>query len=70
MKKRIIIPIVILSSLFLIGFISFRTGSRPDKSMPCKESMKDCCKKKNTGSDNLIWETLSRQFFSYGGVCN
>jgi hypothetical protein len=34
-----------------------------EKSKPCRESMDSRCEKK-AGSDKMIWENLSQQFFS------
>jgi hypothetical protein len=70
MKKKVIIPIVLLLALLAAGFISLQnTGT---KTQPCRESMEECCKKKSNGSspDGQIWESLSRQFFSFSGQTN
>jgi hypothetical protein len=70
MKKRIILPFALLFSILIVGFITLRSAGKSDS--PCKESMEQCCKKKSikSSSEGPIWETLSRQFFSFAGETN
>lgn len=47
------------------AFLVLRSASPAGKNKPCKESMDQCCEKKQTDkADKVIWENLSQQFFS------
>jgi hypothetical protein len=62
MKTRIIIPVVLLFSVLVFGFVTLRSAQKPKS--PCKGM--ECCKKKSSGSspEGPIMESLPRQFFS------
>jgi hypothetical protein len=64
MRRRKIIRIAMLAAVLTGAFLVLRSApARGDKS--CKESMEQCCKKKDANkADKLIWENLSQQFFS------
>ncbi|HEX5654144.1 MAG TPA: hypothetical protein VFX58_13780 [Chitinophagaceae bacterium] len=64
MRKNIIRSIFVAAAI--TGAFLVLGSSRPDSNTnkPCKESMDQCCKKSKSGSDNMIWETLSGQFFT------
>jgi hypothetical protein len=53
-----ILAIAILVALLALG--SWRSASNG----PCEESMDQCCKKKNKGSETNIWESGTGQFFT------
>jgi hypothetical protein len=67
MRKNIIratfVVMAITGALLVLG------SAKPVSSAsPCPESMEQCCKKKNKGgTDNMIRETLSGQFFTFTG---
>jgi hypothetical protein len=62
---------ITLVALAVAGtFLVVGSTRRSSATAPCdEESMEQCCKKKSKGSnDNLIWETLSGQFFTSSGL--
>jgi hypothetical protein len=64
-KKHLIIVTVamVLTSGILLAF-----NTKTSKSSSCSESMEKCCEKKDkTAPGGMLWETLSRQFFTYSG---
>jgi hypothetical protein len=62
MRKNIVR--ITLIAMAIAGYFLV-TSSRSMVTEPCKESMEgDCCQKDTRGSDNMIWENLSGQFFS------
>jgi hypothetical protein len=69
MRKNIIRSIFIAVAITGAAFLVFGSGKTgPSASTPCEESMEQCCqKKKGGGTDNMIRETLSGQFFTFTG---
>jgi hypothetical protein len=64
MRKKHYLRIAIVA-LGLTGSLLLISAVSAGKSTCTKESIDECCKKKNTGeADKKSWETLSRQFFS------
>ncbi len=62
---RIVLLATAITGVFLAAGFSKPTSKTP----PCDESMEQCCKKKEKkGTDNMIWETLSGQFFTATGL--
>jgi hypothetical protein len=70
MKKntiRITVLVIAISGIFLA--MAPHQQMPEQKEEPCNESMEQCCQKKNKGgTDNMIMETLSGQFFTYSGI--
>jgi hypothetical protein len=67
MKKRNTIRIVMLVLVLTGAFIVFRSAASASRHNSSKESMDQCCKKKNAAGSSIektTWEHLSRQFFS------
>jgi hypothetical protein len=65
MRKKNIIQIAMLTAVLVGAFIVFRSAASAGSNNSGKESVDECCKKKNAGqADKMIWENLSRQFFS------
>jgi hypothetical protein len=65
MRRRHTIRIAMLAIVLAGAFIVLRSAASASKSDSCKESIDECCKKKETGNPNkTTWENLSRQFFS------
>ncbi len=51
------------------AFLALRSPDSKGPEVPCEESMEQCCEKKEKGpNDNMIWETLSGQFFTSSGL--
>jgi hypothetical protein len=57
------ITAAIAGGLLVIGF-----SKSPSKTIPCKESMEECCENKSKGTDQMIWESLTGQFFTSSGL--
>jgi hypothetical protein len=65
MRRRNTIRIAMLAVVLAGAFLVLRSAASTGKNSPCKESMDQCCKKKNAGeADRRIWKNLSQQFFS------
>jgi hypothetical protein len=62
MRKSIIIRIALLTIIAAGSFLLLRSGTPGGKDNSCKESIKECCQEKDSGSDKMVWESL--QFFS------
>jgi hypothetical protein len=60
---RLGLIVVSLAALFIL----LRSSSRIESKVPCKKSMGECCKEKggHEAPGNMIFENLSRQFFSF-----
>jgi hypothetical protein len=52
-----------LGLILVVAFFVLRSAIPAERESSCKENM-DCCKKKNGGSEKMVWENLSHQFFS------
>lgn len=61
MRKNIL-KITLLAVMIVIAVITLVSWKSSSKEA-CEESMEQCCKKKNPGSDASIWES-GGQFFS------
>jgi hypothetical protein len=70
MKKKplfITALVIVISGIFLA--MTPHKQKPEQKEEPCDESMEQCCQKKSKGgTDNMIMETLSGQFFTYSGI--
>ncbi|HLG40099.1 MAG TPA: hypothetical protein VI461_10535 [Chitinophagaceae bacterium] len=64
MRGRNIIRISILTVIAAGSLLLLRSEAPATKDKSCKESMEECCKKKESGGDKTIWESLPQQFFS------
>jgi len=65
MRSRNAIHLISLAVIAAGIFVVLRAATPGKNPEPCKESMDQCCKKKDGDeSNNLIWETLPHQFFS------
>jgi hypothetical protein len=65
MSRRNTIRIVILSVILAGAFLIVSSAASTGKSHSCKESIDECCKKKNAGeAEKATWKNLSQQFFS------
>jgi hypothetical protein len=64
MRGRNIIRIAILTVIAAGFLLLLRSETPASKGNARKESLKECCKKKETGGDKTIWESLPQQFFS------
>ena len=63
MRKGIFVKFGILAIVALTTFLVVDSALAKQKT--CKESLKECCRKKKTVPyDNIILETLSRQLIS------
>lgn len=58
---RISLVAVAIAGAFL-AFGSLK--SAPKATTPCKESLDECCQQKSKKGENMVWESLSGQFFS------
>lgn len=68
MQKKNIIRFGLIAILLAGGMVILRSSARiREKPSCCKESMDQCPKKTNNNQapGGVIWETLSRQFFSF-----
>jgi len=72
MQKRNIIRIALVVLLFSVSFIMLLASSnKANTKKACAESMEECCKKDNKNtSGEMIWETLSHQFFTFSDISN
>jgi hypothetical protein len=65
MRKNIyhitFVTVAVAGTLLVLGSTKTPTSS---KSAPCKESIQECCKKPEGKNDNMIYESLSGQFFT------
>jgi hypothetical protein len=65
MSRKNTIRLVIVSAILAGAFLILSSASSTPKDRSCKESIDECCKKKNAGeSDKATWKNLSQQFFS------
>ncbi|MDP4263466.1 MAG: hypothetical protein Q8941_13145 [Bacteroidota bacterium] len=65
MRKKNTIRIAMLMTVLIGAFIVLHSAASIRQDKPSKESMDQCCKKKNSGNTNkAAWENLSLQFFS------
>jgi hypothetical protein len=65
MRSRNTIHLISLAVIVAGIFLVLQAATPAKTQEPCKESMDQCCKKKDGNeSNNLIWETLPHQFFS------
>jgi len=65
MRRRNTLRIAILAFALAGTFLFLRSAASAGQNNSCKESMDECCKKKNAGeADTKSWENLSRQFVS------
>jgi hypothetical protein len=60
---RAALILLLITGSYLVLWSTTRAQSQKDA---CSESMDECCKSKNDRdqSDEMIWETFSRQFIS------
>jgi len=68
MQKKNIIRFGLIAILLAGSLVIFRSSARiGEKPSCCKESMDQCPKKSNNNDSpgDMIWETLSHQFFSF-----
>ena len=65
MRKNILritfVTAAIAGTLLVLGSTKSTT---PSNSAPCKESIQECCKKEGDKTENLMFESLSGQFFT------
>jgi len=65
MRKNIFhitfVAVAITGTVLVLGSNKAPT---PSKSAPCKESTQECCKKSEGKNDDMIYESLSGQFFT------
>gem|GEM_PF-1111536 len=61
--------LLLIAGSYLVLWSSTKNQNRKET---CTESMEECCKRNNQAapSGEMIWETLSRQFFSSAGFSN
>jgi hypothetical protein len=64
MRGRNILRVTILTVIAAGSLLLLRSETPASKGKACKESMKECCKKKESGGDKMMWESLPQQFFS------
>lgn len=66
MQQKFLIRLALIAVLVVSSFLILRSSTNSaSKKEICTESMEDCSKNKNRESSNeMIWETLSRQFFT------
>lgn len=73
MQKKIVLRTLLVVLLFAGSFIVLMASSRNAESKKaCTESMEECSKKGNekSSSGEMIWESLSHQFFSTADMSN
>jgi len=73
MQKKILLRTALMIILFAGSFIVITASSKSTNSpKTCTESMDDCCKKgdNKASSGEMIWESLSHQFFSTSDFSN
>lgn len=73
MQKRNLIRTALVVLLFTGSFtLLLAFSNKANSKKECTESMDECCKKdiKNTSSGEMIWETLSHQFFTTTEISN
>jgi hypothetical protein len=64
MRNRNTLHIISLTAIIAGIFLVLWAATPAKRQEPCKESIDQCCKKKNDESNKMIWETLPHQFFS------
>jgi hypothetical protein len=52
MRRRNIIRLAILAVVLTSAFLVFNSAASTGKNKPCKESLEQCCKKKQGGTVN------------------
>ena len=69
MQQKYLIRLALIAVLVVSSFLILRSSTNSvNKKEICIESMEDCSKnKKKESSNEMIWETLSRQFFTSTG---
>lgn len=65
---RATLILLLIAGSYLVLWSSTKNQNRKET---CTESLEECCKRNNQApSGEMIWETLSRQFFSSAGFSN
>lgn len=64
MSKRNLAKMALLLVVAAGTLAVLRAEAPAEKVGPAKESLKECCKKKESGTDKSVWESLPQGFFS------
>ncbi len=71
MQRKYLLRAALILLLIAGSYLVLWSATRNDTpKTTCTESMNECCKKTNNkdASDELIWETFSRQFISIQAI--
>jgi hypothetical protein len=64
MRKNLIRTTLVVAAIAACFFVLGSSKPATDEDSRCKESLEECCKKKQKNGKKFLWDNLTGQFFA------